>query len=85
MLLIYAHKKRKNRSLMAEKKEPANQSKSLTDSDTSDDTKVNPRFKISVEERQYNTIQGSVTSTCIALSHSRMQANCRARTTTSES
>ena len=58
MLLIYAHKKRKNRSLMAEKKEePANQSKSLTDSNTSDDTKVNPRFKISVEERQYNTIQ----------------------------
>ena len=33
---------------MAEKKEePANQSKSLTDSNTSDDTKVNPRFKTS--------------------------------------
>ena len=49
MLLIYAHKKKK-RSLMAEKtqEEPANQSKSLTDSD---DTKVNPRFKTSVEER----------------------------------
>ena len=43
---------------MAEKtkEEPANQSNSLTDSDTSDDTKVIPRFKISVEERQYNTI-----------------------------
>ena len=55
---------------MAEKKEePADQSKSLTDSDTSDDTKVNPRFKTSVEERQYNTIPGSVTATCIALSH----------------
>ena len=41
---------------MAEKKEePANQSKFLTDSDTSDDTKVNPRFKTSIEERQYNT------------------------------
>ena len=41
---------------MAEKKEePANQSKSLTDSDTSDDTEVNPRFKTSVEERQYRT------------------------------
>ena len=62
---------------MAEKtqEEPANQSKSLTDSDTSDDTKVNPRFKISIEERQYNTIRGSVTATRIALSHSRAQAN----------
>ena len=61
MLLIYAHKKTKMRSLMAEKKqqEPANQSKSLTDSDTSDDTQVNPRFKTSVEEKQYNTIPGS--------------------------
>ena len=61
---------------MAEKKEePANQSKSLTDSDTSDDAEVNPRFKTSVEERQYNTIPGSVTATRIALSHSRVQAN----------
>ena len=62
---------------MAEKtqEEPANQSKSLTDSDTSDDTKVNPRFKTSVEERQYNTIPGSVTATCIAFSHSRAEAN----------
>ena len=62
---------------MAEKKqeEPANQSKSLTDSDTSDDTEVNPRFKTSVEEREYNTIQGSATATQIALSHSRAQAN----------
>ena len=75
MLLIYAHKKKK-RSLMVEKKEePANQSKSPTDSNTSDDTEVNPRFKTSVEERQYNTIPGSVTATCIALSHSRAQAN----------
>ena len=40
------------------KEEPANQSKSLTDSDTSDDTEVNPRFKTSIEERQYNTIPG---------------------------
>ena len=61
---------------MAEKKEePANQSKSLTDSDSSDDIKVNPRFKTSVEERQYNTIPRSVTATCIALSHSRVQIN----------
>ena len=61
---------------MAEKKEEtANQSKSLTDSDTSDDTKVNPIFKTSVEERQYNTIPGSVTATRITLSHSRVQVN----------
>ena len=61
---------------MAEKKEkPANQSKPLTDSDISDDTEVNPGFKTSVEERQYNTIPGSVTPTCIALSLSRVQAN----------
>ena len=61
---------------MAEKKEePANQSKSLTDSDSSDDIKVNPRFKTSVEERQYNTIPGSGTATCIVLSYSRVQAN----------
>ena len=42
---------------------PANQSKSLTDSDTSDDTEVNPRFKTWVEEREYNTIPGSATAT----------------------
>ena len=65
------------RSLMAEKKqeEPTNQSKSLTDSDTSDDIEVNPRFKTSIEEREYNTIPGSATATQIALSHSRAQAN----------
>ena len=75
MLFIYVHKKKKNRSLMAEKKEePASQSKSLTDSDSSDDNKVNPRFKTSVEERQYNTIPGSATATRIALSYSREQA-----------
>ena len=61
---------------MAEKtqEEPTNQSKSLTDSDTSDDTEVNPRFKTSIEERQYNTIPGSA-ATRIAFSHSRAQAN----------
>ena len=65
------------RSPMAEKKqeEPTNQSKSLTDSDTSDDTEVNPRFKTSVEEREYDTIPGSATATQIALNHSRAQAN----------
>ena len=41
----------------------------------SDDTEVNPRFKTSVEEREYNTIPGSATATQIALSHSRAQAN----------
>ena len=65
------------RSLMAEKKqeEQTNQSKSLTDSDTSDDTEVNPRLKTSIEEREYNTIPGQTTATQIALSHSRAQAN----------
>ena len=65
------------RSLMAEKtqEDPANQSKSLTDCDMSDDTEVNPRFKTSVKERQYYTIPGSATTTRIALSHSRAQAN----------
>ena len=62
---------------MAEKtqEEPANQSKSFADSDPSDDTEVNPRFKTSVEEREYNTIPGSATATRIAISHSRAQAN----------
>ena len=62
---------------MAEKtqEEPTNQSKSLTDSDTSDDTEVNPRFKTSVEEKDYDTIPGSAIATQIALSHSRAQAN----------
>ena len=61
---------------MAEKKkDPASQSKSLTDSDSSDDNEVNPRFKTSVKERQYNTIPGLATATCIALSYSRAQAN----------
>ena len=55
--------------------EPANQSKSLTDSNSSDDIEVNPRFKTSVEERQYNTIPESVTATCLALSHQRVQVN----------
>ena len=62
---------------MAEKKqeEQTNQSKSLTDSDTHDATEVNPRFKTSVEEREFNNIQGSATATRIALSHSRAQDN----------
>ena len=74
---IYAHKKTMKRSLTAEKKqeEPTNQSKSLTDSDTSDDIEVNPRFKTSVEEKEYDTIPGSATATQIALSYSWAQAN----------
>ena len=41
---VCAHNKTMKRSLMAEKKqeEPTNQSKSLTGSDTSDDTEVSP-------------------------------------------
>ena len=61
---------------MAEKKEePVSQSKSFTDSNSSDDNEVNPRFKTSVEERQYNTIPRLATGTCITLSYSRAQAN----------
>ena len=61
---------------MADKeKEPPSQSKSITDSDSSDDNEVNSRFKTSVEERQYNTIPGSATATHVALSYSRAQAN----------
>ena len=61
---------------MADKeKEPPSQSKSLPDSNSLDDNEVNPRFKTSVEERQYNTIPGSATATCIALSYSRAQVN----------
>ena len=61
---------------MAEKKEDStSQSKSLTDSNSSDDNEVNPRFKTSVEERQYNTIPGLTTVTHIALSYSRAQVN----------
>ena len=66
----------KKRSIVAEKtQEEADQSKSLTDSDTSDNTEVYPTFRTSLEERQYNTIPGSVIATHIALSHSRAQAN----------
>ena len=66
--------------LMAEKKqeEPTNSSKSLTDSDKSDDTEINPKFKTLVEEREYNTIPGSAIATQIALSQSRTQVNLTA-------
>ena len=64
-----------SRSLMAQKEtKPSSQSKYLSDSD-SDDNKINPRLKTSIEQRQYNTIPGSAIATHIALSHSRAQAN----------
>ena len=61
---------------MAEKKEePVSQSKSLSDSDSSDNNETNPRLKTSVEERQYHKIPGLAIATRIALRHSRVQAN----------
>ena len=76
MPLIYVHKKRKNRSLMAEKKEePVSQSKSLSVSDSSDDNEINPRLKTSDEDRQYNTIPRLAIATHIPLSYSRAQVN----------
>ena len=48
---------------------PNNQSKYLSDSD-SDDNEIDPRLKISIKERQYNTIPGSTIATQIALRHS---------------
>ena len=70
-------KRKQQRDTLADKKqeEPTNSSKSLTDSDTSDDTEVNPRLRTSVEERQYDTIPGSVIAIHIALSHSMAQVN----------
>ena len=58
MLLTCAQQKITRIHLMAEKKPevPTNPSKSLTDSDTSDDSDINPRLKTSVEEREYGTI-----------------------------
>ena len=63
--MVDAQKKTTKKYLMAEKKqeEPISSSKSLTDSDTSDDTEINPRFKTSVEEREYDTIPGSAIAT----------------------
>ena len=77
MLSTCAQKKTLKKHRMAEKKQevPTNPSKSPTDSDTSDDNEVNPRFRTSVEETDYGTIPGSAIITCIALSHSTAQAN----------
>ena len=62
------------KNLMAEEKSevPTNPSKLLTDSDTSDDNKVNPRLRTSVED---GTILGSAIATHIVLNHSTKQAN----------
>ena len=60
--------------MMKKETEPNSQSKYLSDSD-SDNNKINPRLKTSIEERQYNTIPGSAIATCIALSYSRAQTN----------
>ena len=60
--LNLCQKKTMKRYLMAEKKQEE-PTKSLTDSDTSDDTEVNPRFKTSVEEREYDSIPGSAIAT----------------------
>ena len=52
-----------SRSLIVQKEtKPNSQSKCLSDSD-SDNNKINPRLKTSVEERQYNTIPGSAIAT----------------------
>ena len=61
--------------MVAKEKEPNSQSKYLSDSDSANDTNINPRLKTSVEERQYNTILGSAIATHIALRYSRVQAN----------
>ena len=53
---------------------PNSQSKYLSDSD-SDDNKINPRLKTSIDKSQYNTIPGSAIATKIALGYSRAQAN----------
>ena len=70
----YVHMKRR-RLMVAQEKEPNSQSKYLSDSDSSNENKINTRLKTLVEERQYNTIPGSAIVTCIALSYSRVQVN----------
>ena len=61
--------------MAAKEKEPNSQSKYLSVSDSSDNNEMNSRLKTLVEERQYNTIPGSVIATHIALSYSRAQVN----------
>ena len=68
---------KKNLHQMAEGKveKPTNPNKQLSDSDTSFDKPINPKLRMSVEERHYGTIPGSVLATQAALSHSCVQAN----------
>ena len=61
--------------MVKKEKELISQSKYLSDSDSSDDNKINPHLKTSVEERQYNKIPRSAIATHIALSYSRVQVN----------
>ena len=61
--------------MVEKKQEPVSQSKYLSDSDPSDNNKINPRLKTSVEVRQYNTIPGSAIANHVALSYSRAQVN----------
>ena len=63
-----------NIALMAEQN-PKSPTKELSDSDTSEEEKVNPMLRISKEERHYRTTCGSALPTQIALSHSRAQTN----------
>ena len=72
---------------MAEKKEePVSQSKSLSDSDSSNDNETNPRFKTSVEERRYNTIPGlAIATRSTKLFKGTRESNHGERTTMSES
>ena len=71
-LNLCTHNKQKSDGVKGHKAN--NQSKYLADSD-SDDNEIDPRFKTSIEERQYNTITGSALATQIVLSHSRAQVN----------
>ena len=61
---------------MVEKKVPKTkvQSNYLSDSDTSEE-EVDPRLRMSEEERIYGMIKGSTHATQAALSHTRAQSN----------
>ena len=47
----------------------------ISDSDTSDEESLPPRFPTTNEERHYNTIPSSATANRAVLSHSTAQAN----------
>ena len=56
-------------------KELTNLNKQLSNSDTLDDEPINPKFKTSVEERQFGTIPSLVLVIQASLSHTCAQAN----------